>query len=77
MPPELGPGARAAILSEAEAKERAAPEKKKVGIAAARERAMREAQGEVLGAMDKLACHLAKVVGDWLRRESRSAALEI
>jgi hypothetical protein len=27
MPPGLGPGARAAILSEAEAKERAAPEK--------------------------------------------------
>ena len=26
MPPGLGPGARAAILSEAEAKERAAPE---------------------------------------------------
>ena len=37
-------------------------------MAAARERAMREARGEVLGAMDKLACHLAKVVGDWLRR---------
>ena len=68
MPPELGPGARATILSEAEAKERAAPEKKKVGMVAARERAMREARGEVLSTMDKLAYHLAKVVGDWLRR---------
>ena len=56
------------ILSEAEAKERAAPEKKKVWMAAARERAMREARGEVLGVMDRLAYHLAKVVGSWCGR---------
>jgi hypothetical protein len=49
MPPGLGPGARAAILSEAEAKERAAPEKKKVGMAAAREAAMSGARGDVMG----------------------------
>ena len=68
MPPGLGPGARAAILSEAEAKERAAPEKKKVGMAAAREAAMSGARGDVMGVMDKLAYHLAQVVGSWCGR---------
>ena len=38
---------------------------KKGGMAAAREKAMREARGEVLGMMDRLAYHLAKVVGSW------------
>jgi hypothetical protein len=41
------------------------PEMKKGGMAAAREKAMREARGEVLGMMDRLAYHLAKVVGSW------------
>ena len=68
MPPGLGPGARAAILSEAEAKERAAPEKRKVGMAAAREAAMSGARGDVMGVMDKLAYHLAQVVGSWCGR---------
>ena len=68
MPPGLGPGARAAILAEAEAKERAAPEKKKVGMAAAREAAMSGARGDVMEMMDKLAYHLAQVVGSWCGR---------
>ena len=68
MPPGLGPGARAAILSEAEAKERAAPEKKKVGMAAAREAAMSGARGDVMEMMDRLAYHLAQVVGSWCGR---------
>ena len=67
MPPGLGPGARAAILSEAEAKERAAPEKK-VGMAAPREAAMSGARGDVMGMMDRLAYHLAQVVGSWCGR---------
>ena len=58
MPPELGPGARAHILATAEEKERAAPEKKKVGLEKARAAALlaaREADRAVLKVLGELA----------------------
>jgi len=70
MPPELGPGARAHILATAEEKERAAPEKKKVGLEKARAAALLAAREAMLGVLGKLAHHLAAVVGRWRGRLS-------
>ena len=70
MPPELGPGARAHILATAEEKERAAPEKRKVGLEKARAAALLAAREAMLGVLGKLAHHLAAVVGRWRGRLS-------
>ena len=68
MPPALGPGARARILAAAEEKEHAAPVKKRVGLVKARAAALLAAKDTVLGVLEKLAYHLAAVVGRWRGR---------
>ena len=67
-PPELGGGARACIPAKAEEKEHAPPVKKRVGLVKARAAALLAAQEAVLGVLEKLAHHLAAVVGRWRGR---------